>query len=80
MDRQRIYSFVTNFIFWIGFSFELPILIYFLALFGLVSSKQLLEHWRIAVVAISIVAAMITPTVDPVTMSLTMAPLLVLYF
>ena len=72
--------FVTNFIFWIGVSFELPILIYFMALFGLVNSKQLLEHWRVAVVAIAVVAAMITPTVDPVTMTLTMAPLLVLYF
>ena len=72
--------FITNFIFWIGLSFELPIVIYFLALFGLVNSKQLLEHWRIAIVAIAVVAAMITPTIDPVTMLLTMAPLIILYF
>ena len=72
--------FVTNFIFWIGVSFELPIVVYFLALFGLVTSHQLLEHWRVAVVAIAVIAAMITPTIDPVTMLLTMAPLLILYF
>ena len=72
--------FITNFIFWIGVSFELPIVVYFLARFGLVNSSQLLEHWRIAIVAISVIAAMITPTIDPVTMLLTMAPLIILYF
>ncbi|MCA9940730.1 MAG: twin-arginine translocase subunit TatC, partial [Anaerolineales bacterium] len=37
------------------------------------------EQWRTAIVVIAVVAAAVTPTVDPVTMLLTMAPLLVLY-
>jgi hypothetical protein len=41
--------------------------------------NQLLKQWRIAIVVSAIAAALITPTVDPVNMSLLMAPLIVLY-
>lgn len=42
--------------------------------------KNLANQWRIAIVLIAVVAAAITPTVDPVNMSLVMAPMIVLYF
>lgn len=73
-------SFVTNLLFWVGVSFELPLFIYVLARFGLLTPKALLGYWRQAIVVIAILAAVITPTVDPVNMSLMMAPLIVLYF
>jgi sec-independent protein translocase protein TatC len=41
---------------------------------------MLIDQWRFAVVIIAILAASITPTVDPVNMSLVMAPMIVLYF
>ncbi|TLN06083.1 twin-arginine translocase subunit TatC, partial [bacterium] len=66
--------------FWLGVGFETPIVVYFLARLNIVSSQALLRQWRIAVVVIAIAAAIITPTVDPVNMSLLMAPLIVLYF
>lgn len=72
-------SFATTFLFWIGISFELPLVVYFLARFGLVSGRALRNQWRFALVGIAVAAAMITPSIDPVTMLLTMAPLLVLY-
>ena len=72
-------GFITTFLFWIGVSFEMPVIIYFIARVGLVSATTLREQWRVAVVVIAVLAAAITPTVDPVTMLLTMAPLLVLY-
>jgi sec-independent protein translocase protein TatC len=40
----------------------------------------MLRQWRIAVVVIAVIAAVVTPTVDPVNMSLVMGPLLALYF
>jgi sec-independent protein translocase protein TatC len=40
----------------------------------------LLRNWRIAVVVIAVVAAAITPTVDPVNMGLVMLPMTLLYF
>ena len=72
-------SFVTTFTFWLGVSFELPIIVYFVARVGLVGARTMREQWRAAIVAIAVIAAMVTPTVDPVTMVLTMAPLLFLY-
>ena len=76
---QEYISFVTTFTFWIGVSFELPIIVYFLSRVGLLTAGTLREQWRAAIVIIAVVAAAVTPTVDPVTMLLTMAPLLILY-
>lgn len=73
-------SFVTSLMFWIGVAFEFPLVVYVLAIIGLVNHKMLIDQWRFAVVIIAILAASITPTVDPVNMSLVMAPMIVLYF
>ncbi len=71
--------FVTGLMFWIGVSFEFPLIIYTLARIGLVHARTLWEGWRIAVVGIAVLAAAVTPTVDPVNMGLVMAPMIVLY-
>jgi sec-independent protein translocase protein TatC len=73
------YNFVTLIMFWIGVTFEFPLVIYLLANLGLIKAKNLLEHWKLAIVIIAILAAAITPTVDPVNMGLVMAPMIVLY-
>jgi len=73
-------NFVTNLIFWIGISFQAPIVVFILARLKLVNASGLIKQWRLAVVIIAILAAMVTPTVDPVNMALLMAPLILLYF
>ena len=50
-----------------------------LASVGIVHSGPLLKGWRFAIVGIAVMAAAITPTVDPVNMSLLMLPMIVLY-
>ena len=77
---QEYVSFIIRMIFWLGVSFQLPIVIYFLARVGLVTARMLLDQWRMALVLIAVLAAVITPSIDPVTMLITMAPLVVLYF
>jgi len=72
--------FVTSVMFWLGASFEFPLVIYILAMIGIVKAKFLQQQWRLAIVIIAIVAAAITPTVDPVNMSIVMGPLIILYF
>jgi len=72
-------GFATSFLFWLGLSFEIPLIVYFFALFGIVTSQSLRKHWRFAIVGIAVLAAAITPSIDPVTMLLTMLPLLLLY-
>jgi sec-independent protein translocase protein TatC len=74
------FGFVTGLMFWIGIAFEFPLVIYVLTAIGLVKPQPLARNWRIAVVIISVVAAAITPTVDPVNMSLVMLPMILLYF
>ncbi len=72
-------SFVTSLLFWIGVAFELPLFVYFLARIGLIDAKTLSKNRKYAVVLIAILAAAITPTVDPLNMTLVMGPLIVLY-
>lgn len=72
--------FVTGIMFWIGLAFEFPLVIFVLARIGLIQAKLLIEHWRLAIVIIAILAAAITPTIDPVNMALVMGPLIALYF
>jgi sec-independent protein translocase protein TatC len=71
--------FVMGLVFWIGLAFEMPIAIFVLAKANVVTGRVLAKQWRYAVVIIAIVAAVITPTPDPINMSIVMAPLLVLY-
>jgi sec-independent protein translocase protein TatC len=77
---QSYFSLVTGLMFWIGISFEFPLVIYILTAIGFVQPKVLAQQWRLAIVIITIVAAIITPTVDPINQGLVMAPMIVLYF
>lgn len=76
---QEYVSFITRLLLWIGLAFQFPIIVYFVARLGLISAKTLRDQWRVALVGVAVLAAVITPSIDPVTMLLTMAPLTVLY-
>ncbi len=71
--------FVTGMMFWLGLVFEFPLLSYVLAMMRVLSARALADNWRIAVVGMAVLAAVITPTIDPVNMMLVMLPLLFLY-
>jgi sec-independent protein translocase protein TatC len=62
-----------------GLIFEVPVLAYFLGRFGLITHKMLLKGFRYAIVAIFILAAILTPTPDVITQCLFALPLLLLY-
>jgi sec-independent protein translocase protein TatC len=59
--------------------FQMPIVLSILASVGLVNSRTLARHWRIATMIIVILAAIAAPDGSPLTMSLLAAPLLMLY-
>ncbi|MEO8538190.1 MAG: twin-arginine translocase subunit TatC [bacterium] len=73
-------GFAIRIIFWVGISFELPVVLGLAARLHLVRAKQLLQFWRYAVVIIFVIAAVITPTPDPYNQSLVAGPLFFLYF
>jgi sec-independent protein translocase protein TatC len=64
----------------LGVTFELPVVIFFLALFGIVDAKFLLKHFRYAVLAIFLLAAILCPDPSPIGMCVFASPMLVLYF
>ena len=77
---ERYIGFITRLVFWMGVSFETPLVVAFLARTGVITGPRLLSFWRHAFVVVAIIAAAITPTVDPVNMTIVMGPLIVLYF
>ncbi len=72
-------GFFLSIILGLGISFEMPILIFFLALFGIVSPQFLWKNIRYAILAVFLVAAIITPSPDPWTMCIYAIPMLFLY-
>ncbi len=72
-------KFVTGLLFWLGISFELPLVTFLLAAMGILPARVLREQWRAVIVVLTIFAAMITPTVDPINMMIVLLPLLFLY-
>ncbi|MGE5597461.1 MAG: twin-arginine translocase subunit TatC, partial [Hyphomicrobiales bacterium] len=80
IQAKAYIDFATRIIFWVGVSFELPMVMALVAKLGLVRARQMLGFWRYAVIIVFIIAAVVTPTPDPLTQSLVGGPLLVLYF
>jgi sec-independent protein translocase protein TatC len=72
-------GFFLSVILGLGISFEMPILIFFLAMFGIVSPKFLWKNIRYAILAVFLVAAFICPSPDPWTMCIYAIPMLTLY-
>jgi sec-independent protein translocase protein TatC len=62
-----------------GLVFELPVLIFFLSRMGLVTSRWMIKKFKYAVLAIFVVAAVITPTPDMMNQSILAVPMLALY-
>ncbi len=72
-------SFVLQLILLSGLIFELPMISYFLARFGIVTPAFMRHYRRHAIVVILIIAAVVTPTTDPFTMTIFAIPMVVLY-
>ena len=64
----------------VGLVFELPVLIFLLTLLRILSPRFLLRHSRYAILAIVILAAVITPTPDVFNLTLFAVPMILLYF
>jgi sec-independent protein translocase protein TatC len=63
----------------LGLVFEMPILVFFLALMGILTAGWMWRNFRYSILVIFIIAAIITPTTDIMNMCIFAAPMLVLY-
>src|ERR1700720_301758 len=77
---NEYFDFILIVLLGLGIIFEMPVLIFFLALFNIVTPQFLWKNLRYAILIIAVVAAIITPTPDATTMLIFMAPMILLYF
>ncbi len=76
---QDYLSFVTTLLLWMGLLFQTPLVIYTLARLGMVKTANLKRLRKIIIFLAAVLAAIVTPTTDPVTMLLVTGPFIVLY-
>lgn len=75
----ELISFISTFLFWIGVTFELPMVIFFLSKLGVVNYKKLAKVRKYAFLGIIVIAAIITPTPDPINLFIVAIPMYGLY-
>jgi sec-independent protein translocase protein TatC len=76
---QAYFAMMTKILLGLALVFQMPMLIFFFARLGLVTARQLLKWFRWAVLAIFVVAAIITPTPDVATQTVFAVPMILLY-
>jgi sec-independent protein translocase protein TatC len=76
---ERYLDFVTTFLFWVGVTFELPIVMYFLTKLGVVTPQRLSSFRKYAFVLAFVIGAIITPTPDPVNQTVVSLPIYLLF-
>jgi len=76
---EQYFDFIAVLLFATGLAFQVPSIQVILGLLGIVSGRQMLNAWKYVVVICTIVAAVITPSTDPVTQLLLSLALLSLY-
>ena len=79
IDVNEYFGFITMMMLAAGLIFEMPMLSYILAKFEIITSKTLTKYWRHSIIAIFVIAAVVTPTPDPINQMLFAIPLLFLY-
>jgi sec-independent protein translocase protein TatC len=80
IDINEYFDLILVVLVGLGVIFELPVVIFILSLFGIVTPKFLLRNFRYALLLITVAAAIVTPSPDATTMLVFMAPMVVLYF
>lgn len=77
---SRYVSLVVLMVVAFGIGFEIPVLLVFLQLVGVITPRQLIRQWRFAIMGVFVLAAVITPSGDPVSLMALALPMMVLFF
>ena len=79
LTLRSTFAFESRIILALGAVFEMPILIFFLTRLGIVTPGMLMRQFRVAVLVLAVLSAVLTPTGDMVTMSIFLGPMILLY-
>ena len=77
---ERYFDFVLLLMSSTAIAFQLPILQFILGSLRIISTKKMISNWRIIVISSAILSAIITPSTDPLTMSLLSISIIFLFF
>jgi sec-independent protein translocase protein TatC len=78
-DLDYVFGFYVKTVLGLGLVFQMPMLVFFLSRFGIVSAGLMIRKFKYAMLVIVVAAAVITPSGDPVNLAVFAAPMLVLY-
>lgn len=76
---SNLVNLMVRLLFWLGISFETPLVMYVLAALGVVSASAFARFRRLWLVVAFVLAAAITPTIDPINQAIVAGPLIILY-
>ncbi len=79
-DPETYVLFVVQMMLAFGIVFQLPILMMALGRFGIIRSRMLIKYWRYITVGITVLAMIVTPSNDPLSMTVMAVPLVLLFF
>ena len=80
LEAGQMVFFLINMILSFGVGFQMPIVVYFLASLEIVTPKAMMKYWRHAVAGVVVAAAVITPSGDPLSLTVMAVPLILLFF
>jgi sec-independent protein translocase protein TatC len=80
ININEYFSLILVILLGLGVIFELPVVVFILSLFGIVTPRFMMKNFRYAMLLITVAAAIVTPTPDATTMLIFMAPMVGLYF
>ena len=77
---EKYFDFVLLLLSSTGLAFQLPVLQFILGSLGIVTTQKMLSNWKLVVISSAILSAIITPSTDPLTMSLLSISIIFLFF
>ena len=77
---EKYFDFVLLLMSSTALAFQLPVLQFILGSLGIITTQKMLSNWRIVVISSAILSAIITPSTDPLTMSLLSISIIFLFF
>ncbi len=78
-NASQAFDFYIKVVLAFGAVFQMPILVFFLARFGIVTARWMWKNFRYAILIIFVIAAVATPSADPINQAIFAAPMIVLY-
>lgn len=80
INAKDYVDFITKLVIAVGIGFVMPVFLVLLNFIGILSAKSILKGWRVAVIAIVVFTALVTPSADVVSMFVLAIPMVALYF